>query len=57
MSTPTQCPVAEEFLQKLHELLRDYSAEIYYTQADDGVHVAVFGDDVYVGELKEGTRP
>lgn len=57
MSTPTQCPVAEEFLKKLHELLRDYSAEIYCTREDDDlddVHVAIFGDDIYVGRLYEG---
>ena len=55
MSTPTQCPVAEEFLQKLHELLRGYSAEIYFVNDDPvGIHVAIFGDDIYVGSLNEG---
>ena len=37
------------FMQKLTALLKSRSAEIYYTNDDDGIHIATFGDDIYVG--------
>ncbi len=37
------------FMQKLTALLKSRSAEIYYTTDDDGIHIATFGDDIYVG--------
>ncbi|MCP9820664.1 hypothetical protein KBZ18_14345 [Synechococcus sp. Cruz-9H2] len=30
-----------EFLRQLHELLKDFGAELSYTTADDGIHVSI----------------
>ncbi len=37
------------FLQKLADLCSEYDANIYYTNDDDGIHICLGGDDVFVG--------
>ena len=38
-----------EFVEKLSGLCTEYSAEIWYTNDDDGVHVTTDGDEVCIG--------
>lgn len=38
-----------EFLKKLADLLDEYNAEIIYTRDDDGLHVSVDDEEIYVG--------
>lgn len=44
--------IKNEFLEKLGRLCDDYSAEIYYTNEDDGIHISIFGEDIFVGTVE-----
>jgi hypothetical protein len=43
----------EEFLTKLADLCEQYNAGFFYTIDDDGVHISIDGDDIFVGHLMD----
>jgi uncharacterized Fe-S cluster-containing radical SAM superfamily enzyme len=45
---------AKEFMVKIKSLVKEYGADIYYTDDDDGVHIRLDGDsvDCFVGWLE-----
>lgn len=43
--------VYSDFLLELHDLLKKYQGELYYTNEDDGIHVSCFGYDIFTGVL------
>ena len=47
----TEADTDKAFMEKLAALLKSRGAEIYYTNDDDGIHIATFGDDIYVGTV------
>lgn len=42
---------AIEFLTELAALFTKFDAEIEYTNDDDGIHISIAGQEVYVGHL------
>jgi hypothetical protein len=42
--------VASDFLLELHDLMKKFQLEFYYTN-DDGVHIAIDGEVIYTGGL------
>jgi len=43
----------KEFLKKLRELCMEYKPEFYYTKNDDGIHISMGEEEVFVGFLDE----
>ena len=43
--------VKNEFLEKLAELCERYNATFYYTTDDDGTHIDLNGEEIFVGDL------
>lgn len=41
----------KEFLLKLADLCEEYKADFYYTRDDNGIHVEVEGDEIFVGHV------
>ena len=41
----------EEFLTKLADLCEKYDAEFSYTTDDDGIHITMDDEEIYVGFL------
>ena len=46
-------PHEQEFLTKLADLLDEYDASLTYTTADDGIHVALQGTEVFAGFMDD----
>lgn len=45
------------FLRRLADLCEEFDASISYTNDDDGTHIEISGEQVFVGYLGSGNAP
>jgi hypothetical protein len=53
MNKKIKLPLPEEFLYEFADLCEKHNVGLDYTNQDDGIHISVNGEDVFVGFLFE----
>lgn len=42
------------FFESARNIMRDYQVDFYYTRDEDGLHISMDGNDIFVGHTDHG---